>query len=98
VSWSNHHRAHDWNVPPQIKHFCWVRDNGECQLRYPGICTGDAEELDHIIGIAQAGGRYDDPENLRWLCRACHKVVTQLQRWPKYGRQPERHPGIRRNG
>lgn len=95
MSWNNKHPAHKTGeVPQTVRDFCWDRDDGLCQLGWAG-CTVVAQELDHIIGIAEAGRRFDEPSNLRWVCRACHKLRTQQQRWPKLGRQPERHPGIR---
>lgn len=96
MSWSNHHPDHSRHVAQDVRDYCWRRDNGECQLRYPGICVHDAQWLDHIVGIAEMGGRCDDPENLQWVCDPWHKCKTAQQRWPKFGRQPERHPGFKR--
>ena len=41
---------------------CALRDNG---------CTGQATELDHIKPVSAGGGNEED--NLRAVCRNCHK-------------------------
>lgn len=94
MAWADNAPNHD--IPQATRDFVWTRDGGECQLRYPGVCVIDAEEIDHIAGVAELGYVDSDPENLRLVCQPCHKLRTQQQRWPTFGRQPERHPGIRR--
>lgn len=76
------------------------RDGYSCQLRYPNVCTGQAEELDHIDNVA-AGGRDDDDSNGQAVCNPCHKV--KIAREAAAGRRAklaqlripaERHPGL----
>jgi 5-methylcytosine-specific restriction endonuclease McrA len=77
------------------------RDGYQCQLRYPGICTGAANQGDHI------GDRLDHSvENLRAACPECHQYRSSQQggvadgerRRARAGarkRPSERHPGLR---
>ena len=48
-----------------MRHDLWL-----CSLRYNG-CTGQATELDHIKPVSAGGGNEED--NLRAVCRSCHK-------------------------
>lgn len=54
----------------------------KADARYPSripetrLTTG--WDVDHIVACEDGGT--DDPQNLRLLCRACHKDVTRLQR------------------
>lgn len=75
------------------------RDGHMCQLRYEGVCTGGAQELDHRQNVA-AGGSNDD-SNAQAVCTACHKVKTAQE--AAHGRRTraaslrlprERHPGL----
>lgn len=47
-----------------------ARDNWQCQLRLPG-CKGHANQVDHIVGIAQ-GGSWWDAANCRAACKPCN--------------------------
>lgn len=76
------------------------RDGHSCQLRYPDVCTGQAEELDHIDNVA-AGGIDDDDSNAQAVCVPCHKV--KIAREAAAGRRAkaaqlrvprEAHPGL----
>ena len=51
------------------------RDGRICQLRYPGICTYRATEVDHIYGAA------NDPDHrhLRSACSPCHAHRTATE-------------------
>ena len=51
-----------------------IRDGYRCQLHIPGVCTGIAEEVDHIRprGLP-GGGHVDDLANLRSVCKPCHR-------------------------
>lgn len=47
-----------------------ARDSRRCQIRLPG-CTIDATEVDHIV--PRIAGGTDSLDNLRSVCRHCHK-------------------------
>lgn len=76
------------------------RDGRRCQLAFPDICTGKANQSDHI------GDRLDHrPENMRAACPECHARRSSEQGGAAYGRAArarvaarkrpvERHPGI----
>lgn len=77
-----------------------LRDAGhQCQIRYPDICTGAANQADHI------GDRLDHRrENLRAACPECHQHRSSQQGGQAAGRRAqarvaarrrpvERHPG-----
>lgn len=51
-----------------------ARDNHQCQLRFPGICTGHATEVDHIVAVSDGGA--DELDNARSACRRCHARRT----------------------
>lgn len=46
-----------------------ARDEGVCQLRYPGICTHMATEADHVRARETHG---DTLDNLQAACRPCN--------------------------
>lgn len=71
----------------RIVKFIVARDR-ICQLRYPDICTGDAETADHKIPRSLGGS--DDPSNLRGACRPCNQhrgngpdQITDRDRWSR---------------
>jgi 5-methylcytosine-specific restriction protein A len=81
-----------------------LRDAGyQCQIRTPGVCTGEANQADHI------GDRLDHRrENLRAACPACHQLRSSQQGGRAYAaraqarvrarkRPPEPHPGALRH-
>lgn len=81
-----------------------LRDAGyQCQIRTPGVCTGEASQADHI------GDRLDHRrENLRAACPACHQLRSSQQGGRAYAaraqarvrarkRPPEPHPGALRH-
>ncbi len=47
----------------------FARDEGLCQLRYPGVCTILAECADHIRDRETHG---DDLDNLQAACNPCN--------------------------
>lgn len=75
------------------------RDGYACRLRFRGICTGRANQGDHI------GDRLDHRvENLQAACPECHAHKSSQQGGAAYGRAararvaarrrpPEVHPG-----
>lgn len=78
------------------------RDGRQCQLRYSGICTGAANQADHI------GDRLDHrPENMRAACPQCHQHRSSQQggqaraervraRVASRKRPQEPHPGMKK--
>jgi len=47
-----------------------------CRLHQEQGEIVEAREVDHIQPLAE-GGAFDDPQNLRSLCSACHGRVTR---------------------
>ena len=43
--------------------------------RIAGLTVG-AEEMDHIVPVHKAPGRFWDPENVQPICTNCHKTKT----------------------
>lgn len=78
------------------------RDGFRCQIRYPDICTGAANQADHI------GDRLDHrPENMRAACPQCHQHRSSQQGGQAAGqraqarararkRPVEPHPGMKK--
>lgn len=54
----------------QVRLTILARDNWTCRIRLPG-CQVHANEVDHIIPLAQGGARLD-PRNLRAACQPCN--------------------------
>jgi 5-methylcytosine-specific restriction endonuclease McrA len=65
-------------LPPAVRAAVMERDQGRCRL-----CGAPGEEIDHIDGSS--------PEfsNLRLLCKACHRQVTEEQLVPATAQQAE---------
>lgn len=63
----------------RIRAFVLNRDSFACQLRYPGICTTRATEVDHIVMFINRKDLELDPTNLRAVCVPCHTHRTGLQ-------------------
>jgi len=64
--------------PAYARLSCWVRDRGQCAL-CPTAC-GDLSgpwDCDHVKPVVKGGGSCG-LENLRTLCRPCHKRETKL--------------------
>lgn len=55
------------------------RDGHQCQIQYPGRCTGRATTVDKIQPAARRPDLALDPDNLRAACRPCneHKGRTE---------------------
>ena len=47
------------------------RDGWRCRIRGEG-CTGEANEVDHIVSLAHGGDPYD-PSGLRAACSFCNR-------------------------
>jgi 5-methylcytosine-specific restriction protein A len=62
------------------------RDNHHCQIRYVGICTGIATEVDHITPVTQGGT--DDDWNLRAACGPCHAAKSSDEGHRAAGHKP----------
>ena len=76
-----------------------------CEIRFPGICVGEASIADHIENIAALGiprSEAVDPDMMQAACKPCHDQKTRgeqaagVQRWQgmRKGRRKRRpHPG-----
>lgn len=68
-------------MPPKDIEFAVIlRDNGICQLNYPGICLRDKQlTVDHKFPWSK-GGSSTDMDNLQTACRPCnvHKGAKVL--------------------
>lgn len=67
-------------------------DDRQCRIRYPGICAGEATDVDHI-----RRGNDHQRGNLQAACRACHRRKSGQEgaaaRVP-LRRPPEPHPAF----
>lgn len=62
-----------------------ARDQYRCRLALPGVCTGLATQVHHVLGKASG----DDPAHLVSSCRGCNlKVGDPLKRKPGAGADP----------
>lgn len=68
------------HVPSSVRNSVWARDGGRCVFIFEGRrCEARRGlELDHRIPFS-AGGRSDDPANLRLLCRE-HNQLERRER------------------
>lgn len=67
-------------IPRDIRVAVIARDNGRCQLRFPGICLVDKEiDIDHKYPWS-LGGSSKDMDNLQCACHPCnaHKGAKLL--------------------
>ena len=53
-----------------------------CRLRVFGVCTGQAEALHELVGVAQGGSRIDR----RGLVPSCHRCNGWVEDWPMRAR------------
>lgn len=59
------------NVRRKLKDAVFQRDGNECQIKGP-MCNGRAEEIDHIVPVAEDASRLLDVDNLRASCAPCN--------------------------
>jgi 5-methylcytosine-specific restriction protein A len=58
----------------EVRRRVLARDRYQCQIRLPGICTGEGNTLDHIRPLVEGGSLLDESN-----CRAaCHPCNTRL--------------------
>ena len=70
-------------VPAAVKREVFERDEGQCQLRYPGLCIGTASEIDHVMSVAQLGPDHpylNTAPNCRCACVPCHRHRSEQQK------------------
>lgn len=63
----------------RMRAFVLQRDNGECQIRIKGVCTGHATNVHHTLGRLVTG---DDPDFLVAACRACNLKIGDPTKLP----------------
>lgn len=51
---------------------------GRCYLQLPGVCTGEAEQIDHVKPVSKGGSHM--LANLRPACKACN--LSKAAKWP----------------
>jgi hypothetical protein len=56
------------------------RNGGRCRLQLPGVCTGTAQCVHHVLGRTATG---DDPRFLQAVCTACNLHVGQPDQLPE---------------
>lgn len=49
-----------------------AENGGRCRLAIAGVCTGQAEQVHHTLGVSVTG---HDPRYLQPACRACNQHV-----------------------
>ena len=75
---------HDWKLRAASPWRRW--------LRHRGFNPDQSYwQADHIVPIADGGDEFD-PDNIRTLCRPCHKAVTK--QWHKGRRKPKEPPPV----
>lgn len=60
--------------PGYARKCVWARDRGQCRL-CPTVQPRGGWEMDHILPVSEGGGECG-LENLRTLCRPCHRRET----------------------
>lgn len=83
------------NVPEALRRRVFARDGYRCQIG-SDVCTGDADEADHIIPDGEGGET--NLRNLQAACGPCHALKTQdeaqrARRRLGRKRRPYPHPG-----
>ncbi|WP_064964441.1 HNH endonuclease [Mycolicibacterium conceptionense] len=65
-------------IPQALRRKVFARANNECEIKYPGICTGKAEHVDHIVNLASQGlpRGVNDLDGLQAACVPCHRSKT----------------------
>ncbi len=65
-------------IPAKIKEVVWERDRGRCSFVSSGGRACESNyflEWDHVIPFS-TGGRGDDPDNIRILCRSHNRLMA----------------------
>ena len=79
-------RSHDAKWKKTVKRI-HKRDNHRCQIRFVGICTGIASEVDHRIPVTRGGS--DEDSNLQSACRPCHLAKSSDEGHEAQGHKPK---------
>lgn len=61
-------------IPQETYTRIFTRDRYECQIRYAGLCTGAADDLDHVVPNFEGGDSSDF--NLQAACTPCHRAKS----------------------
>jgi hypothetical protein len=56
-----------------------ARSNGRCEAQINGVCKRRGDQAHHVK--RRSRGRDDSPENLLWICYACHHHVHANPAW-----------------
>lgn len=65
-------------IPQDVKIRVTLRDKGQCQLRYPGICLTDQDlQFDHKYPWSK-GGSSKDEDNIQLACGPCNRHKSNL--------------------
>lgn len=66
------------DIPRALRREVLERDNYQCTMRLPRVCTGIATEVDHNTPDYLGGKTVR--ENLRGVCPDCHAVKSRNER------------------
>jgi 5-methylcytosine-specific restriction protein A len=81
-----HDRRNNWaskGDAPQARGWAWTRLRGQALERDGRMCVmcgSPATEVDHIIPRSVAPELAGELDNLRSVCKSCHRVITRANR------------------
>lgn len=58
------------------KRIIFLSEHSLCQIKLPGICTGQSTDVHHTYSGKDKASHYLDVPTWLALCRACHQWVT----------------------
>lgn len=63
------------DIPAKIRKAVHDRSGGLCEMKVEGVCTGRAQQIDHIKNRSQGAGHTLD--ELQDSCEPCHRFKTE---------------------